>query len=385
MSSLLSANHMSRFLIVISDAAKLNPQNIQKFLNSNGIQNFAIIAEESGSVAVQRPETLNGEVKVVKELQKPHISRQIYPDKLKNLQGYKYEVAIDFRSYPITCRHNRIFQRTSHLFRTIARHQNATLKLIRVRDSTTFNKHKFDFFLDAMFSFERQATSSMLFNSNRFCILMPKVNKFTARELLSPQKTDLLVSICLSVIYVSIFVIWRLFKGRGAVEAPDQIVFKFLGAFNGQSAHFSRKNRLVLRILIQLMMIMSIFTNIINQWNIGTSLAYPQGELSLKDTYKIFADHKDSKIAVDAIMDDVMPLRVRTYYRLKVMDRIIHFDERTFNLTVKKWQYLDIVNLLKLWRLKTSTFLIIQCHQSCLQHKSIMDLKIHLLTRSRNL
>ncbi|CAG9810176.1 unnamed protein product [Chironomus riparius] len=309
MSSLLSANHMSKFLIVTSDAAKLNPQNVQKVLNSNGIQNFAIIAEEGASVAVQRPETFNGEVKVVRELQKPHISSQIYPDKLKNLQGYKYKVAIDFRSYPITSRHNRIVQRTSHLFRTIARHQNATLKLIRVRDSTTFNRH-----------------------NNNFCILMPKVNKFTARELLSPQKTDLLVSICLSVTYVSIFVIWRLFKGRGAVEAPDQIVFKFLGAFNGQSAHFSRKNRLVLRILIQLMMIMSIFTNIINQWNIGTSLAYPQGELSLNDTYKIFADHKDSKIAVDAIMDDVMPLRVRTYYRLKVMDRIVLFDERTFNL-----------------------------------------------------
>ncbi|CAG9810175.1 unnamed protein product [Chironomus riparius] len=342
MSSLLSVNHMSKFLIVTSDAAKLNPQNIQKFLNSNGIQNFAIIAEEGGSVAVQRPETFNGEVKVVKELQKPHISSQIYPDKLKNLQGYKYKVAIDFRSYPITSRHNRIVQRISHLFRTIAKLQNATFKITRVKDEGTLKEQKFDFTLNSMYSLEPQATSSVLYNKNSFCILLPKVNKHIA-QLIAPLSTDYYVVMCLIVTYVCIFVIWKLYKSRGAVELPGVIIFKIFGAYNGQGADFSQDNRLVLKILIQFMMIMAVFTMILNQWSVGNSLAYPKNQMSLKDTYKALVDQEDSKIAVNAIMEEAMSQKIKSYYYIKALDRIVFFDERTFNLEAFNCQKMAII------------------------------------------
>jgi len=331
MSSLLTANHLSKFLIVRSGVAKLIPQNVQKHLNSNGIQNFAIVSEENGSVGVQRPEIFNGEVKIVSKIQMYRLSRQIFPDKLKDLQGYKYKVAIDFSSYGISSRNNRIIQRTSLLFKTIAKSQNASFKIISVEESEALVQQKFDFVIDSKFSLERHATPSVLYNRNTLCILLPKVNKFTARELIDPHKADFSIVICLIVTYVGLFITWRLYKGRGAVESPVVLIFKLVAAFNGQGVHFSRDNRLVLKILTQLLMLTAVFANIFCQWNIGTSLAYSKSELSLKDTYKVFADRDDSRMALDAIVEKVMMNYVTSYDYMKAKNRIVIFDEINFD------------------------------------------------------
>jgi hypothetical protein len=76
---------------------------------------------------------------------------------------------------------------------------------------------------------------------------------------------------------------------------------------------------------------MAIFINIINQTNIGITLAYHQGELSIKDAYQVFADRVDSIMTVDAIIDEAMSQHVDSYSFLKAMDRIVLFDERNFD------------------------------------------------------
>lgn len=172
----------SKILIITSDISSLNSQNIVQFFTLYGILNFVFIYEENNDIKIQKTEMFNGDLVQEKIINNKNLAKRLFPDKLKNLNGYKYRIIMATSNLNRT---NRIVQRISRLFRAIKQTQNSGRALSTQNNFehssllVPYGNRKNDFLVSDKINNVRDPNSILMYNRNTFCASIPKVKRFT--------------------------------------------------------------------------------------------------------------------------------------------------------------------------------------------------------------
>jgi hypothetical protein len=214
-----------------------------------------------------------------------------FPDKLKDMKGHRYKAR--YRKYfpDVFFKgdqndENGLTGMAKFFIDTIAKHQNATVNY--KRDSLEINKEirlakalttqQADLNLNTnLMMFGKDADKFKLVNTyetDGFCVMLPYSTRKSFFEIII-KPFDLWTWILIMTSVTLLIVVWHFLNMRSNVPNPDSpwlLLFAFYAFFVGQGVEF-RRNRLMQKVLIQLMIIMTFFLGNLYQSDLTSQMA----------------------------------------------------------------------------------------------------------------
>lgn len=331
---------------VLIHSSKADIHNVSKFFTKRGVLDFAFIYDENSKIVVQKLEKFNGQLEILKNAKQ---AKTIFPDKLKDLQGYEYRIIWTAKSANKT---NRINLRTFKLFKAISKVQNAKVKFLRQKLNleNSFNYlegpyglRKADFVVNKAIKREKYPNPTILYNRNSFCVTIPKIRIDEGIKFSRMIQFDRSSKILLIIMWIALPIIWRLYQGRGAYESTLDFIVKFYAIFYGQSQSFSRKNRLILKILAQILIFMTFVCSIYSQRFIGIVLSNPDSALGLESSHSIFMRKSDTILMVDSILDPIMSATDHGYQIMKQHGRVTLYQEESIDFSALNLRKMSVI------------------------------------------
>lgn len=291
--------------MISSDISNLNLSRIYNFFTSNGIIKYAVVYEESNQLNGQLMTKFRGPLEIIKINPKEQLSRQLFPDQVENLNGYQYRLLINTNSSQSK---NRIFYRVLFLFAAISRKQNATVKIISrpaVRPvlMIPYGSRNFDAYVSTKLAALKHPHSILLYNRNKYCMLIPKVKRFLQTTYALLAKYDRSTQIHFIIVSLGLIIVWKLFKNHGAVESMLMFEMKLFSIYVGQAASFNRKNRRILLLMLQIIVFMLIVMNVFSQRVIGLALSNPHEDVGFQASFGVFEAIPGAMFMVDTAIN----------------------------------------------------------------------------------
>lgn len=252
---------MANFICLINPKIRL--EYILTSLSSHSILNYAILYESKNIIMCIFMETVKGNLIATADISN---SQDIFYDKLKNLYGLAYKIPLCSEP-PRVYFHNREVKSAMMTFMTVvAKLQNAVIKLYLLDDCfeiLKFWKNRWmDLSLNTAISVSDASDPKLLtYEESGFCALIPLPQKKSLTQVIFTEPFDIYTWLCLLLSIVSSAVVWRMFRRHGAVDSHWLLIYGILVMFIGQGVDFSRKNRLVLGILLQSVVFMIFVLN----------------------------------------------------------------------------------------------------------------------------
>ncbi|CAG9811082.1 unnamed protein product [Chironomus riparius] len=204
-----------------------------------GVLNIAFIHQtENGDIQVKINASLVSQQSLI--LNQPDASL-IFPDKLKDMQGFTYRIAVN-RQHPRIYIVNGKYVVEPSLSRLGIHWLQRTMHL-------TLNSA-------LRMTSENREPELLVYEQNGYCALVPLPPKTTLFQSIFIQPFDGLTWLFFVFTMLCTVAVFWMFHGRGAVNSPWLLAYGIFVIFIGQGIDFSRKNRLVLTILLQLIIVM---------------------------------------------------------------------------------------------------------------------------------
>ncbi|CAH1708941.1 unnamed protein product [Chironomus riparius] len=148
----------------------------------------------------------------------------------------------------------------THYLEALSKARNSTFKKIFITDHTLIEEiwlsRKMDLTLNNGYVIDSLEPKLLTYEEDAFCVLVPLPPKSSLFQLIFIEPFDGWTWLCLFLTISSSFTVWWMFRGRGAVDSPLVLGYGMFVMFLGQGVEYSRRNRLVLVILLQLIISM---------------------------------------------------------------------------------------------------------------------------------
>lgn len=190
----------------------------------------------------------------------PEKSSHMFFDKLKNMHGYIY--FIPFYEQPPRIQFFPKLKNSSMVFflEALKKIQNSDFTLYYLKNQLdnqrAFRDRKMVLTLNYGFNHYASEPRLQTYEQIGYCAMIRHPPKVSYMYIIFVQPFDGLTWMFFTVTVVGSVAIWKLFRGHGAVESPWMFVYGMFVYFIGQGVDFSRRNRLVLTILVQLIILM---------------------------------------------------------------------------------------------------------------------------------
>jgi hypothetical protein len=134
--------------------------------------------------------------------------------------------------------------------------QNATFDLIFLKSSSDFLSYWLSRQMHLSINTGREIKLSFpkiqSYDKKSYCALVPIPPNASVFSVIFVKPFDLLIWILFLVSIIGSVAVWRLYQGHGAVDSHWKLMFGIYTMFIGQGADFSRKNRFVLAVLLNI-------------------------------------------------------------------------------------------------------------------------------------
>ncbi|CAG9798201.1 unnamed protein product [Chironomus riparius] len=250
-------HHMSRIICIVPTGLSLNERLIilQNFF-ANGFWNFVVVYETVKGIEYESLKSSGSRYKRL-TIVNPKYGHLIFPDKLKNLERFEYQVASVKNS-----NNSYISSLMINFLHTVTHQQNSTFKMLNLQNLTILEDYwrtrKLHLLINLVTVKYSPEPTLMIYEEKSYCALVPisEITSFFLVIITKPFDRFMWVLIGLSM--VCSVTVWRLFLGRGAIDSHWKVAALWFMIFIGQGLDFSSKNRTVLLLLIHLISI-SIF------------------------------------------------------------------------------------------------------------------------------
>ncbi|KAL7013018.1 hypothetical protein ACKWTF_015152 [Chironomus riparius] len=223
-----------------------------------GFHNVVVIQEsKGGDIQVSLYANLISHELTV--LTQPKAS-DIFPNKLKDMKGFAYKVSVFQQRPRLVIINGSIRNYLTYFMSAVNNAQNSTTKYIFVKNQKDIvdqiSYREMDLTFNTPIHTRNPEPPLLTYEENGFCALIPVPPKIPMIQSMFIEPFDGLTWLFLALtIACSVAVFW-MFRGRGAVDSPWLLGYGMFVMFIGQGVDFSRKNRLVLTILLQLIIVM---------------------------------------------------------------------------------------------------------------------------------
>ncbi|KAL7011240.1 hypothetical protein ACKWTF_014182 [Chironomus riparius] len=298
--------------------------SILRHFSFYGFLDVAIISEYSGGIEAIHLKSVNTNMFALRNVKN---GLSLFPDKLKNLNKYQYRIVLYSQPPRVIVKQGEVITPMMSFIRLFAEHQNAGFQINVLKNPnrilTIWNQRDMDLTLNTAFSFPHSHHSKLLtYEEQAYCALVPLSNSREKFQLffLKPFETQTWLLLVISI--VSFVCVWKLFNTRGAVDSHWLVGFGVIVTFIGQGINFSNDNRVILKILFNLIILMIFMLSTAYESIVTSFMIQPFEENRLEgfdqilaSDYEILTDEaflnavKDSQefIAIKARMIKAMP------------------------------------------------------------------------------
>jgi hypothetical protein len=221
----------------------------------------------------------------------PKNSLLLFPDKLKNLEGFEYQVASLNNASEMYSSSYMI-----HFFHALKSLQNSNFKLFDLKNLTIMIDYWSRRKMHLMISFANVKYSPdptlMTYEEKSYCALIPIPQKASFIFIFITKPFDRSTWTLITLSVVCTVAVWRMFRGRGAVDSHWKVAAGMFMIFIGQGLNFSRRNRTVLLILLHLISISIFILSNIYEGIVTSSIIDP-GKKYLKTVNDLWKSHFD--------------------------------------------------------------------------------------------
>jgi hypothetical protein len=272
----------SKFIIVSSNCDTKTFGVILSFLSNVGLINTIVLGSCDGKFKIfsYNPYGKTKHMSMM-NMKKKMLVKNVFSDKLKNLNGYSYKIIFrdEFPNIFTTTDKNKTFVEGKGIrfFEAIAKHQNARIgNLYTGRDNLTVIRNKFiNAFLNRHVDLSlntgimiKQETGLInkvnYFENTGFCAMVPYPERKSFFSFVM-EPFDLWTWILIMMSAVCFAISWHLLNKHSSIPNSNTawyFLFAFVTFFIGQGVEF-REHRLMQKVLIQLMILLTfIFGNL---------------------------------------------------------------------------------------------------------------------------
>ncbi|CAG9811085.1 unnamed protein product [Chironomus riparius] len=252
-------NHKAKVMLIVKNNLNFNQRmQILKMLVMYGFLDSAIIHEtKNGAVKFEIFATMKRNIRT---LTNPEQSDLVFPDKLRDMNGHMYTILAYNQVPRVIINNNKVSSTIVPFMHAVTKLQNSRHQLYIIKDLREFRKlwmdRSFDFSLSYGVFMDSSEPKLQTYEENGYCALVPLPPKTTFFQSIIIEPFDGLTWLFFFLTIACSVAVWWMFRGRGAVDSPWLLGYGMFVMFIGQGVDFSRKNRLVLDILLELIIVM---------------------------------------------------------------------------------------------------------------------------------
>lgn len=304
-------NKKSRFIFIAPHIERKRLYGIFKFFHSHGILDAIIIGHSGENVVIYSFNPFeHGSANKFYKIENDTSIDGFYPDKLKDLKGYRYR-AVFFHEYPsifiskVTNTKTTINGISYNFLKTVAFNQNASVGLKFVEKKTDeknilsyFSREITDLSLNTALVINKTGFQNVnTYEPNGYCILLPyPERKSFFHYVLTPFDLWTWILIMLSI--AGMVTVWYFLNKHTTQPNPNSTVYFFFAViafFLGQGLEF-RQHRLMQKVLIQLMIMMtfilgnayqSVLISLMSESRYGDKITSIQGVVDSNYTFLV--------------------------------------------------------------------------------------------------
>lgn len=257
-----------------------------------GFINVAIATNNNGDLEV----TKYSYKKIIKRLRNVVDSEVIFPDKLKDLNGYKYRVVIYSQVPRVIIKNNMLISPLVNFIFTVAEHQNASLNFILLNNFKNFGRLYDDRLMDltlntAIIYLNSPYPKLLTYEETAYCALIPKEAKTTKVGIIFLEPFGGVIWTLFALSIICCVVIWKVFHGQEAVDSYWLVGAGIAATFINQNLNFSNRNHAVLNILFHLIILMIFVLSNAYEGAITSTMIQPVKEHRLKNFDQLLASN----------------------------------------------------------------------------------------------
>ncbi|XP_070508346.1 uncharacterized protein [Chironomus tepperi] len=222
---------------------------------------------------------------------------------LKNLNGFEYHVPI-YHQPPLVLisKDNKVTAPMIYFFKAVESAQNSKFKLIILDDMQPFYdkwaNRKMDLSINTALPFTMLEPKLFSYDKKSFCALIPNPSIKSTFQLVITKPFNGIIWFYCGMSVIGSVAVWRMYRGRGAVDSHCQLAVGIFMMFIGQGSHFSRQNRFVLAVLLNIICLSVFLLSNMYGTVITSFMIQPAQEYRLKTVddliasdYQILSNH----------------------------------------------------------------------------------------------
>jgi len=310
---------MTKIIVIVpnTSAVRDRMEILKVFLNL-GFLNVAICHESSiGNVQYEFVHSLARDVAFYVRI--PN-GQMIFPDKLKNMRGFAYTIAIYNQPPRIFITHT-VISPLIFFLEALCDAQNAYFHLLLLNHYSQLHQYWVNrgmhLTLNTATIFDTPEPKLLTYEKEGYCALVPIPPKSSLTQLIFIEPFDGLTWMFLALSVVGCVGVFWMFRGRGAVDSPWLLGYGMFVYFIGQGVDFSRRNRMVLTILLQLIILMIFVLSNAYEGVITSFMIQPMRENRMESIDDLLASD------YEILTDEAFAFHIREYQELqKLMPRM---------------------------------------------------------------
>lgn len=249
---------MAKFIVIVPRKTSKNliRNFIREFMDFGFFDVACVHITESDYIQVYNIRSLSRSLFINHSPLNPNI---IFPDKLKNMEGHPYKIALYSQIPRVMIMRGKLITPLMHFMSMLENLQNATVEYLFGTYKDIYyrwNVRTMDLTFNTGIIMMTDETEFMTYEENSYCAIVPLPPKIRLFDLIFIKPYDSFTWLFFIITIIASFVVLLIFRNRGAVDSPFLLAFGIFVIFIGQCIDFSRKNRLILTILIQLIIVM---------------------------------------------------------------------------------------------------------------------------------
>ena len=334
---------MAKIIVIVpSTALVVDRLNILNIFMIFGFLNVAICHESiNGLIQYEIVYSLATEVAFYVDI--PN-GQMIFPDKLKNMRGFIYKIAF-YSQPPRILMQNDVITPMIFFLEALGKVQNSRFQLLFLNHYSKLEHYWVNrlmhLTLNTATIFDTPEPKLLTYETIGYCALIPIPPKTSLSQLIFIEPFDGLTWMFLALSIVSSVAVFWVFRGRGAVDSPWLLGYGMFVYFIGQGVDFSRRNRMILKMLILLIIMMIFVLSNAYEGAITSFMIQPMQEIRMKTVNDLIASD------YEILTDEVFAFHVQDYDNLDSLksrmntsgaSKDIRFEEQ-----VKKQHFVLIV------------------------------------------
>jgi len=246
---------MAKVICIVpsSTSLQIRLSILQAFTNFGFLNVVTVRTNENEDIFVDVVVSISGKVKFEMN---PDDSLKLFPDKLKDMAGYRYKIPIVDQPPIVQIKGNQVKSPMIRFLKEVSKIQNASLELNVIPSGRYFSKlwqtRQMHLTPNTAATFDNLEPKLINYEKRGFCALVPIPEKTLTFRLMIIMPFDYLIWLPFVVSITASVAVWWMYRGRGAVDSQWLLLAEIYKMFFGQGFTLSRNNHFMLLTLMQL-------------------------------------------------------------------------------------------------------------------------------------